>query len=153
MLFGNLYAQLYLLTYMFLVRMCVCHVCFNKLTYLLTYLLTRRLQIKKVRLAYFKTFWNILDIVVILIAVICAIFSIYRMSEVDSKLDSLLSSPDSYPDFTSLAFWQITFNSAIAVMVFICWVKVGRRFETVGSRIYAKILRAFENWHKLKPAN
>jgi len=63
---------------------------------------------------------------VILIAVICAIFSIYRVSEVNSKLDSLLSSPDAYPDFTSLAFWQITFNSAVAVMVFICWVKVSQ---------------------------
>jgi len=81
-------------------------------------------QIKKVRLAYFKTFWNILDIVVILIAVCCVIFSIYRTSEVNDKLDSLLSKPDDYSDFNSLAYWQITFNSAIAIMVFICWVKV-----------------------------
>ena len=83
-----------------------------------------RLQIKKVRLAYFKAFWNILDIVVIVIAVCCVIFSIYRTSEVNDKLDSLLSNPDAFPDFNGLAFWQITYNSALAIMVFICWVKV-----------------------------
>lgn len=35
-------------------------------------------QIKKVRLAYFKTFWNILDIIVILIAFCCVIFNIFH---------------------------------------------------------------------------
>ena len=60
-----------------------------------------RRQIKKVRLAYFKTFWNILDIIVILIAFCCVIFSIYRTSEVNSKLDALLATPDEYSDFNS----------------------------------------------------
>ena len=87
-----------------------------------------RRQIKKVRLAYFKTFWNILDIVVIIIAFCCVVFSIYRMSEVNNKLDALLSRPDEFSDFNSLAYWQITFNSALAIMVFICWVKVGSRW-------------------------
>jgi len=90
-------------------------------------------QIKKVRLAYFKTFWNILDIVVILIAICCVIFSLYRTSAVSNKLDSLLSTPEAYPDFNNLAFYQITFNSAIAIMVFICWVKVSVQKQTVGS--------------------
>jgi len=81
-------------------------------------------QIKKVRLAYFKGFWNILDIVVIVIAFCCVVFSIYRTSEVNNKLEELLANPDVFPDFSSLAYWQVTYNSALAILVFICWVKV-----------------------------
>jgi len=62
--------------------------------------------------------------VVILIAICCAVFAIYRTAEVSKKLDSLLARPDEYPDFTSLAYWQVTYDSALAIMVFICWVKV-----------------------------
>jgi len=62
--------------------------------------------------------------VVILIAICCVIFSIYRTSAVNNKLDALLANPDEYPEFNNLAFYQVTFNSAVAIMVFICWVKV-----------------------------
>jgi len=80
-------------------------------------------QIKKVRLAYFKAFWNILDIVVIIMAVCCTIFCIYRTAAVNNKLDDLLAKPDEYSDFNSLAYWQLVYNSTLAIMVFICWVK------------------------------
>lgn len=36
-----------------------------------------------------------------MIAVCCVIFSIYRTSEVNSKLDALLATPDEYSDFNS----------------------------------------------------
>lgn len=76
------------------------------------------------KLAYFKVFWNILDIVVILIGLCCIAFDVYRTISVNKILDSLLENPDSYPDFTFLSYWQMTFNSALAIMVFFCWVKV-----------------------------
>ena len=81
-------------------------------------------QIKKVRLQYFKNFWNIMDIIVIIIAFLCIVFSLYRTSSVNSKLEQLLQQPDAYADFTFLAYWQITYNSCLAVMVFCSWVKV-----------------------------
>ncbi len=40
-------------------------------------------------------------------------------------LDELLSQPDKYVDFEFLSYWQVVFNSALAIMVFFAWVKVG----------------------------
>lgn len=51
-------------------------------------------------------------------------FNIYRTIEVNDKLDTLLDQPDEYVDFESLSYWQVVFNSALAIMVFFAWVKV-----------------------------
>ena len=82
------------------------------------------LQISKHRLSYFKSFWNILDILVITIAVICIAFNVYRTIEVSNKLEELLSDPEGFADFEFLSYWQTQFNSAIAITVFLAWVKV-----------------------------
>ena len=42
----------------------------------------------------------------------------------NNKLDELLENPDDYPDFEFLSYWQVVFNSAVAIMVFFAWVKV-----------------------------
>ena len=89
------------------------------------------LQIKKHKLSYFKSFWNILDILVIAIACCCAVFNIYRTIEVNNKLDTLLDQPNEYVDFESLSYWQVVFNSALAIMVFFAWVKVSKLFMDV----------------------
>ena len=47
-----------------------------------------------------------------------------RTLEVNSKLDDLLDNPTGYADFDNLSYWQIIFNSAIAIMVFFAWIKV-----------------------------
>ena len=79
-------------------------------------------------MAYFKSFWNILDIIVILLAICCIVFNIYRSFAVINKLEDLLSRPEQYPDFEFLSYWQVVFNSAIAIMVFFAWVKVSPSF-------------------------
>jgi hypothetical protein len=99
-----------------------CEVMF--MLFVIYYIIEEIIEIKKVRLAYFKSFWNILDIIVLIVAICCCAFSLYRTSSVNTMLEKLLKNPDSYPDFTFLCFWQITYNSALAIMVFCCWVKV-----------------------------
>ena len=42
----------------------------------------------------------------------------------NNKLDDLLENPTGYADFDNLSYWQIIFNSAIAIMVFFAWIKV-----------------------------
>ena len=42
----------------------------------------------------------------------------------DNKLENLLANPDRFPDFEFLSFWQVQFNSAVAIAVFLAWVKV-----------------------------
>ena len=81
-------------------------------------------QIKRLRLAYLKEFWNIFDLVVIVVSICCIAFDIYRTVYVSNMLDSLLSDPDKYYDFDGLSSWQLTFNNALAFMVFCAWVKV-----------------------------
>ena len=82
-------------------------------------------QIKNLKLSYLKSFWNILDIVVILMATCCIIFNIYRTVEVNNILEKLLANPDQYSNFETLSYWEMVFNSTMAIMVFFAWVKVG----------------------------
>lgn len=51
-------------------------------------------------------------------------FNVYRTLKVSDILDQLLEQPLEYPDFEFLSYWQVVFNSAIAIMVFFAWVKV-----------------------------
>lgn len=46
--------------------------------FILYYMVEEFLEIKKHKLKYFKSFWNILDILVIVIAICCIGFNIYR---------------------------------------------------------------------------
>jgi len=92
--------------------------------FILYYLIEESIEIKKHKFNYFKSFWNILDILVIIISIVCIAFNIYRTMAVGKKLDQLLAYPNAFPDFEFLSYWQVQFNSAIAITVFMAWVKV-----------------------------
>ncbi len=92
--------------------------------FILYYLVEEIIEIRIHKLQYLKSFWNILDIVVILISLICIVFNVYRTLTVGEKLDALLAKPDSFADFEFLSFWQVQFNSAIAITLFLAWIKV-----------------------------
>ena len=76
------------------------------------------------KLAYFNEFWNWLDLVVILISVVCASFNIYRTVSVGKTIHSLLTNENQFPQFDFLSFCQKQFNNAIAINLFIAWIKV-----------------------------
>lgn len=83
------------------------------------------IQIKKHKCSYFKSVWNILDILVIMIMIVCVSFNVYRTIKVGDLLKDLLSKPDQYADFVFLSYGQVQFDNAIAVAVFLAWIKVG----------------------------
>jgi len=58
-------------------------------------------------------------------AICCIIFNIYRTVEVNNILEKLLGNPDQYSNFETLSYWEMVFNSTLAIMVFFAWVKVG----------------------------
>lgn len=91
--------------------------------FIIYYIVEELLEIKKNRLSYFKEVWNILDVVVILMSIICIAFSVYRTVMVENLLSGLLEDPELYPDFESLGFWQTQFNNAVALAVFFAWIK------------------------------
>ncbi|GAB1601077.1 polycystin-2-like isoform X1 [Argonauta hians] len=92
--------------------------------FILYYIIEETIEIKKHKLSYFKCFWNILDMLVIFISVLCIAFNVYRTIAVGDKLNQLLSSSEKYSDFQFLAFCQTHFNNAIAVTVFMAWIKI-----------------------------
>jgi len=104
----------------FFIMACECMFCL----FILYYTIEEIIEIKKHKLKYLKSFWNLLDLVVIIISLVCIGFSIYRTLVVRDTLDKLLSNPESFADFEFLSFWQVQFNSALAITVFFAWVKV-----------------------------
>lgn len=91
--------------------------------FILYYIVEEVLEIKSNRTSYFKSVWNILDILVILISTVCIGFSIYRTVMVNKLLAGLLEKPDEFADFGRLGFYQTQFNNAVALAVFFAWIK------------------------------
>uniref|UniRef100_UPI0037E73607 polycystin-2-like protein 1 n=1 Tax=Semicossyphus pulcher TaxID=241346 RepID=UPI0037E73607 len=88
------------------------------------YVVEEILELQIHTFSYFKSIWNILDIVVIMLAIIAIVFNIFRTIKVDNLLGKLLEQPDIYADFEFLAFWQTQYNNMNAVNLFFAWIKV-----------------------------
>lgn len=65
-----------------------------------------------------------LDILVIVLSCICIGFNIYRTVRVHTNLNNLLANPDEYSNFERLSYWEMQFNYAVGVLVFLVWIKV-----------------------------
>ena len=92
--------------------------------FMIYYTIEECLEIAKHKLKYFKSFWNILDVLVISLGYICILFNLYRSVVVNSLLTSILKDPQQYANFDSLGFWQTQFNNIVAIAVFFAWIKV-----------------------------
>lgn len=92
--------------------------------FMIYYTIEECLEIAKHKLKYFKSFWNILDVLVILLGYICILFNLYRSVVVNKLLTGILEDPQQYANFDSLGFWQTQFNNIVAIAVFFAWIKV-----------------------------
>ncbi|XP_056251997.1 polycystic kidney disease 2-like 1 protein [Seriola aureovittata] len=92
--------------------------------FILYYVVEEILEVRIHKLSYFKCIWNILDVVVIMLAIVAIIFNVFRTVKVDKLLGKLLEHPDIYADFEFLAFWQTQYNNMNAVNLFFAWIKV-----------------------------
>uniref|UniRef100_A0AAQ4QYX9 Polycystic kidney disease 2-like 1 n=1 Tax=Gasterosteus aculeatus aculeatus TaxID=481459 RepID=A0AAQ4QYX9_GASAC len=92
--------------------------------FILYYVVEEILELRIHKLSYFNSIWNILDIVVIMLAIVAIIFNIFRTVKVDNLLGKLLEQPGIYADFEFLAFWQTQYNNMNAVNLFFAWIKV-----------------------------
>ena len=82
------------------------------------------MEIVKVGWSYFASFYNNLDIVVILLCVGNISLNLFTYFVVSQELESLLKNPDDYADFTNLGKNSTYFKSAVAICVFFSWVKL-----------------------------
>ncbi|XP_022247733.1 polycystin-2-like, partial [Limulus polyphemus] len=92
--------------------------------FIVYYIIEEAIEINKNKWKYFKSIWNVLDIIVIVVSLVCIAFSVYRTLTVDTVLESLLSKPDDFADFEFLGFWQTQFNNAVAFAIFFVWIKI-----------------------------
>nr|XP_012802958.2 polycystic kidney disease 2-like 2 protein isoform X4 [Jaculus jaculus] len=83
-------------------------------------------ELKKVnefRSAYFKSIWNWLELLLLLLCFVAISFYIYCNLQNFIFLGQLLKSTEKYPDFYLLAYWQIYYNNILAVTIFFAWIK------------------------------
>jgi polycystin 2 len=88
------------------------------------YSIEESLEISKHKFKYFKSIWNILDVVVLVMCAVCTAFNVFRTIAVQHKLEELLQNPLVYPDFDFLSYWQLQFERIVALLIFLAWVKL-----------------------------
>ncbi|GAV04201.1 hypothetical protein RvY_14513 [Ramazzottius varieornatus] len=92
--------------------------------FILYYIGEEVIEVSKLKVRYFKSFWNVLDISVLTCAVICVGFSINHYFLVHETLSALLDIHDRYVDFEYLSFYQVMLTNSMAVTVFFAWIKL-----------------------------
>lgn len=100
----------------------ICEILFT--VFVIYYLIEEVLEIKRNKCKYFKDFFNIQDILVLLVSFLCIGFSVYRNMVLDGLLEELLSEPELYPNFEFIGYWQTQFNNLVALTVFLAWIKI-----------------------------
>uniref|UniRef100_A0A7N5JGZ7 Polycystin-2 n=1 Tax=Ailuropoda melanoleuca TaxID=9646 RepID=A0A7N5JGZ7_AILME len=106
-------------TFDFFLAACEIIFCF----FILYYVVEEILEIRIHKLHYFRSFWNCLDVVIIVLSVVAVGINIYRTSNVEVLLQ-FLEDQNTFPNFEHLAYWQIQFNNIAAVIVFFVWIKL-----------------------------
>nr|XP_020018913.1 polycystic kidney disease 2-like 2 protein isoform X2 [Castor canadensis] len=81
-------------------------------------------KMKEFKFAYFKSVWNWLELLLLLLCFMAVSFYIYCNSQIFLLLGQLLKSTEKYPDFYFLAYWSIYYNNIIAITIFFAWIKI-----------------------------
>ncbi|XP_060103057.1 polycystin-2 [Heteronotia binoei] len=92
--------------------------------FILYYVVEEILEIHIHRLYYFRSLWNCLDVLIIVMSVASVGVNIYRTSTVDKLLKTLLENQNHFPNFEPLAYWQMQFSNIAAVTMFFVWIKL-----------------------------
>ncbi|NXN66707.1 PK2L2 protein, partial [Himantopus himantopus] len=92
--------------------------------FIITFIIQEAIKIVKLKKKYFRSAWNCLDLLLLVVSILAIAFNIYRTVEVSLLMEELLSDPHVYPDFYFLAFWQVLYNNMIAVNIFFAWIKI-----------------------------
>ncbi|XP_030068239.1 polycystin-2-like protein 2 [Microcaecilia unicolor] len=99
-----------------------CEVIFCLFTF--AFVIQEVMKLKKQKWDYFRSVWNMLDVLLVLISFLSIVFNLYRTSKVSLLIEKLLNTPNQYPNFQFLAYWQTQYNNMIAVTVFFAWIKI-----------------------------
>ncbi|XP_029913859.1 polycystin-2 isoform X2 [Myripristis murdjan] len=92
--------------------------------FILYYVVEEVLEIRIHRLHYFKSLWNSLDVLIVVLSVVAIIMNVTRTAMVSNLLKGLLENHNTHPTFEPLANLQVQFNNVAAVIVFFSWIKL-----------------------------
>ncbi|XP_023051360.1 polycystic kidney disease 2-like 2 protein isoform X1 [Piliocolobus tephrosceles] len=81
-------------------------------------------KIKEFKSAYFKSIWNWLELLLLLLCFVAVSFNTYCNVQIFLLLGQLLKSTEQYSDFYFLACWHIYYNNIIAITIFFAWIKI-----------------------------
>ncbi|XP_058297219.1 polycystin-2-like protein 2 isoform X3 [Hylobates moloch] len=81
-------------------------------------------KIKEFKSAYFKSIWNWLELLLLLLCFVAVSFNTYCNIQIFLLLGQLLKSTEKYSDFYFLACWHIYYNNIIAITIFFAWIKI-----------------------------
>ena len=92
--------------------------------FILYYLVEEIIEIRVLRCDYFRSFWNVIDLFVIVVSISTLSFNIFLMFRVETMLQSLLAEPEKFADFTYLAATSQAFQKLAAFTVFLGVIKI-----------------------------
>ncbi|XP_004744946.1 polycystic kidney disease 2-like 2 protein isoform X1 [Mustela erminea] len=81
-------------------------------------------KIREFKSAYFKSVWNWLELLLLVLCFLTVSFNIYCNVQIFLLLGDLLKNTDQYSDFYFLAYWHTYYNNIIAVTIFFAWIKI-----------------------------
>ncbi|XP_055284717.1 polycystic kidney disease 2-like 2 protein [Moschus berezovskii] len=81
-------------------------------------------KLKEFKFAYFKSIWNWLELLLLVLCFSTVFFSSYSNMQIYRMLGQLLRNTEKYSDFYFLAYWHIYYNNIIAITIFFAWIKI-----------------------------
>ncbi|KAJ9594676.1 hypothetical protein L9F63_014010 [Diploptera punctata] len=110
--------------------------------FILFYTIEEIWEIYELRFKYLYSMWNYMDLTILILAYVLISFSIYRHVIIKPMIVQRLNDK-TFANFEFIGFWQIQFNNAAAVMVFLVWVKLFKyvRFNKTMSQLSITLSR------------
>ncbi|XP_003934002.1 polycystin-2-like protein 2 [Saimiri boliviensis] len=104
-------------------------------------------KIKEFKSDYFKSIWNWLELLLLLLCFVAVSFNIYCNIQIFLLLGQLLKSTEKYSDFYFLAYWHIYYNNIIAITIFFAWIKIFRfiSFNKTMSQLSSTLSRCIKD--------
>ncbi|XP_014651282.1 PREDICTED: polycystic kidney disease 2-like 2 protein [Ceratotherium simum simum] len=81
-------------------------------------------NMKEFKWAYFKSIWNWLELLLLVLCFVAVFFNSYCNIQVFLLLGQLLKNTKKYSDFYFLAYWHIYYNNILAITIFFAWIKI-----------------------------
>ncbi|XP_061279588.1 polycystin-2-like protein 2 isoform X1 [Bos javanicus] len=81
-------------------------------------------KLKELKFAYFKSIWNWLELLLLVLCFSTVFFSLYSNMQIYRMIGRLLRNTEKYSDFYFLAYWHIYYNNIIAITIFFAWIKI-----------------------------